>query len=168
MKKYMLVVVLMISTVYSYGIRPAFDVNAGWQYMHMEGHGYNFAVIGLGTTAPYSRYIGLCADVAAFLLGEQQTSFAVAGNVGFIEMIPTQFVSPYFKQQVILSSTVSGGHSITELGLGGGVGVEFMSNFYISPFIEGNFGWAYSNVFGSSSNTIGLSVGGGVRFSWQK
>jgi len=88
--------------------------------------GFNFATIQIGTTMPYSRYLGLNAGLAGILLGQDQTSFAVAGKIGLIEMIPTEYVSPYFKENITLESTVSGGVSTTDLGLGVGFGLEFI------------------------------------------
>ena len=65
------------------------------------------------------------------------------------------------------SSITSGGSSSTDLGLGIGVGLEFLSNFYVSPFIGGSFAWEYMNA-GGTLNALDISVGGGVRFSWIK
>jgi len=168
MKNIIIVSLLVMGIGFSYGVRPAFDLNAGWQYLHSGSYNENYLTIGIGTTVPYTRYFGLTADCVGFLLGNGQTSIMVSGNIGFIEMIPTPYISPYFKEQVLLNTTISGGHSATDLGLSGGIGLEFLGNFYISPFIEGNFGWEHLNVLGSTANEIGFNVGGGVRFSWIK
>ncbi|HEX7318881.1 MAG TPA: hypothetical protein VF399_00815 [bacterium] len=172
MKRYIITAALVTCIGFSYGLRPSFDVNAGWQYLHISSHGAsatgNFAVIGIGTTAPYFRYMGLSASVFGIALGEDQTSLGVAGRIGFIEMIPTKYVSPYFVQNVMLDFSTSGGDSYTNLFLEGGLGIEFLTSYYVSPFIEGSFGWEHSDLFGFSLNTIGISVRGGVKFSWIK
>jgi hypothetical protein len=171
MKNIIIVVLLVMGTGYSYGVRPAFDVSAGWEHMTLYAGGshagFNFATIQLGTTVPYNRYIGIDAGVAGIFMGEDQTSFIVAGNIGLKEMIPTPYVSPYFNEIITLTSTTSGGSSATNLGLGVGIGVELLSNFYVSPCIGAGFAWQYMNA-GGTLNTLDISVGGGIRFSWIK
>jgi len=171
MKNIIIVALLVMGTGFSYGVRPAFDVSAGWENMTLYAGGshagFNFATIQLGTTVPYNRYIGINAGIAGILMGEDQTSFVVAGKIGFMEMIPTPYVSPYFNEMITLTSITSGGYSSTDLGLGVGVGLEFLSNFYVSPFIGGGFAWEYMKDYGTL-NALDITVGGGIRFSWIK
>ncbi|MGB9722149.1 MAG: hypothetical protein ACPL28_11815, partial [bacterium] len=147
------------------------DVSAGWENITLYAGGshanFNFATIQVGTTVPYNRYIGINAGIARILMGEGQTSFIVAGKIGFMEMIPSPYVSPYFNEMITLTSTISGGSSSTDLELGVGIGLEFLSNFYVSPFIGGGFAWQYMNA-GGTLNALDISVGGGIRFSWIK
>jgi len=199
MKKYSMAVVLIAGLAFSYGIRPGFDIGIGWQHLswkwdteYYDGD-YDLSALGFhaGTTVPYSRYVGLYAeifgvrfwsvgydgyeqDMTEFNVGGRSDlygQFGIGGQLGLIEMIPGRSVSPYFRQHFILynySYSENGySYSFTNLGLGIGVGAEFLSDSHVSPFLEGNF--THSSLeLGEDINMTGFSFRGGVRLSWKK
>ncbi|MGB3480332.1 MAG: hypothetical protein WBB67_14380 [bacterium] len=152
------------------GVKPSFSMGAGWSYTKPSGYsGNHFVDIGIGTTAPFSRYIGLRASVFGVSLGGGGTSMGVSGRMGLIEMIPTGVVSPYFKQYVYLDHMAASGDNLTYFGVGLGIGMEFLNNFHVSPYVSGNFGFSIIGASGYDTDTaIGFGAGGGVRFSWKK
>lgn len=171
MKKVLAICFLCIGLGFSYGIRPAFDLKFGWEFLKVEHvEGSHFLVLGIGMTAPFSRYIGLNASL--FGLGidltESGTALGIGSRVGFIEMIPTKVASPYFRELIALDYLSSGGYSITDFRFIVGIGIEFLSNSYVSPYIGGDFGMDILSAGGGSVNTIDISAGLGVRFSWIK
>ncbi len=183
MKKYSIAIVLIAGLAFSYGVRPAFDVGAGWTHATLSQNGYDESddvfALRVGTIVPYSPYVGLNAEVFAFQFNEVTqlsigggTDFwpisGFGGKVGVIEMIPGRSISPYFKQHLTLDRLSDEGASITIFGIGVGAGVEFMSHSNMSPFLEGNF--TYSTVGDDFYDISITSFGfhGGVRLSWKK
>ena len=152
------------------GVKPAFSMGAGWSYIKPSGYsGEHFVVMGIGATAPFSRYIGLQASVFSVSLGAGATTIGVSGRIGLIEIIPTGVVSPYFKQYVLLDHITISGYNDTFFGVGVGVGMEFLNNFHVSPYISGNFGLGIIGGSGYDTNTIiDFGAGAGIRFSWKK
>ncbi|KYK38132.1 MAG: hypothetical protein AYK18_08130 [Theionarchaea archaeon DG-70] len=159
MQKYSMALVLIAGLAFSYGVRPAFDIGASWSHLSLSSYGYDDSedvfALNIGTTVPYSPYVGLHAEVFAFRFNEITelsigggTDFmgiyGFGGKVGLIEMIPGRSNSPYFKQHLTLDRYSAEGSSITIFGIGVSAGIEFMSHSQMSPFIEGNF--AYSTV----------------------
>ncbi len=191
MTKYYLASVLITSLAFSYGVRPGFDIGLGWQHISWDmdyyEDGYDLNAIGfhVGTTVPYSRFIGLHAEVFGIRFwsiedydddlteinvggrSDLYAQFGIGGQIGLIEMIQARSVSPYFTQHFILYSLSQGGSSMTNIGFGIGAGVEFMSNSYVSPFVEGNFTYTALDFFETIDMT-GFAFRGGVRLSWKK
>jgi len=168
MKKIAAFFLLTTVLCFSYGVRPAFDLGVSWSYVKPQNYdGSHLLNIGLGITAPFSRYVGLDANFGwlCFGLDESGTIIGLGGDFGFIEMIPGRVASPYFTQQIILSHISSGGISGTDFGFSVGVGVEFVSSYYVSPYLGGNFAFLTSSFEGYSDHSIGINAGIGVRFS---
>ena len=169
MKKYYTLLLPIVGLGFSYGVRPAFSFDAGWAYIKPEGYnGNHFLELGIGTTVPYSRYIGLSAGIfwIDIDLSESGTILGTSSRIGLIEMIPTKNVSPYFTQHIILDHISGGGISATNFGIGVGIGIEFLSSSYVSPKIGGGFTYSISSMDGFSSSLISFGASFGVRFSW--
>ncbi len=191
MNKYCMAVLLIACLAFSYGVRPGFDIGIGWQHLSWDieffGEDYDLNALGFhaGTTVPYSRYVGLYAEIFGIRLWNVEdydqdlteiniggrsdlfSDFGIGGQVGLIEMIPSRSVSWYFRQHFVLNSYSSNGSSSTNLGLGFGVGVEFLSSSHTSPFLEGNFNYNSIEPYETVDMT-GFSFRGGVRLSWEK
>jgi|GEM_PF-3240287 len=191
MKKYFMSVVLIAGLAFSYGIRPGFDIGIGWQHLSWDieffGEDYDLNALGFhaGTTVPYSRYVGLYAeifgvrfwslegsdeDLTEINIGSRSDlygNFGIGGQLGLVEMIPGRSVSPYFRQHCVFYNYSENGYSSTNLGLGLGVGAEFLSDSHVSPFLEGNFTYSSLEIFETIDMT-GFSFRGGVRLSWKK
>ncbi|MBE0434165.1 hypothetical protein IBX73_11995 [candidate division WOR-3 bacterium] len=169
MKKPLVVLLVTMVLSFSYGLQPSFNLGLGWSYLKPEGYdGSHFLGIGVGTIAPYSKYVGLMASVfwVQFDLSEEGTILGISSRVGFIEMIPNRYASPFFTQSITLDHIAGGGLSYTAFGLGIGLGIEFLSRSNIRPYMAGSFAYASTSMDGLSSSAIGLGAGGGVRFSW--
>lgn len=194
MKKFYLVSVLIISLAFSYGVRPGFDIGFGWQHLSWDVSDYyyeedlNFSAFGVhvGTTVPYSRVVGLHAEIFGIRFwhaeeydddlteinmggrSDYSGQFGIGGQIGLIEMIPARSVSPYFRQYFGLFNYSQSGYSQTNIGFGIGAGAEFMSNSHLSPFVEANFDYTSLDAGYGSISMIGFSLRGGVRLSWKK
>jgi len=171
MKKYVTLSILIINMGFSYGVRPSFGLQAGWSYQKPEGYdGSHFINPAITTTAPFNEYIGLSASVfwLSIDLSEEGTILGLSSRIGFIEMIPTKNVSPYFEQSIILDYLSGGYYSRTDFGFAVGLGVEFLSSSYVSPYLGGEFSYQNYSSDGYSSHMIGFGAGIGVRFSWTK
>ncbi|MGB3342173.1 MAG: hypothetical protein WBB37_11900 [bacterium] len=171
MSKYITLSILIISMGFSYGVRPSFGLQAAWSYLKPEVYdGSHFINPAITTTAPFNEYIGLSASVfwLSIDLSEEGTMIGLSSRIGFIEMIPTKNVSPYFEQSIILDHMSSGGYSMTDFGFAVGLGVEFLSSSYVSPYLGGEFSYQNMSFDGYSSHQIGFGSGLGVRFSWVK
>ena len=125
-KKYFIAVVLFAGLAFSYGIRPGFDIGIGWQHISWDieffGEDYDLDALGFhaGTTVPYSRYVGLYAEIFGVRFWSIEGSdedlteiniggrselnewLGVGGQLGLVEMIPGRSVSPYFRQHFVL------------------------------------------------------------------
>jgi hypothetical protein len=192
MTRYFIASIFIISLAFPYGVRPGFDIGFGWQHLSWDIDDYyydNFDLnafgIHVGTTVPYSRVIGLHAEVFGIRFWSVEGSddnlteiniggssdytgqFGIGGQIGLVEMIQARSVSPYFRQYFGLFSYSQGGYSLTNIGFGVGVGVEFRSNAHVSPYIEANFDYTGLDSYETIS-MIGLSLQGGVRLSWKK
>ena len=191
MKKFYIASVLTISLAFSYGVRPGFDIGLGWQHLSWDVGDYYYDAsidlsafgIHVGTTVPYSRVVGLHAEIFGirFWSGEGSNlteiniggrsdllpDFGIGGQIGLVEMLQARSVSPYFRQYFGLFRYSSGGYSSTNIGFGIGAGAEFMSNSHVCPFVEANFDYASLDVYETAS-MIGISLRGGVRLSWKK
>ena len=191
MKKFYLVSVLIINLAFASGVRPSFDIGLGWEHLSWDlgDYYYDESVdlsafgIHVGTTVPYSRVVGLHAEIFGirFWSGEGSDlteiniggrsdlfiDFGIGGHIGLVEMIQARSVSPYFRQYFGLFSYSSGGYTSTNIGFGVGAGVEFMSNSHVSPFVEANFDYTSLDMYETASMT-GFSLRGGVRLSWKK
>ncbi len=191
MKKYFIAVVLFAGLAFSYGIRPGFDIGIGWQHISWDieffGEDYDLDALGFhaGTTVPYSRYVGLYAEIFGVRFWSIEGSdedlteiniggrselnewLGVGGQLGLVEMIPGRSVSPYFRQHFVLYDYSGDGGSSTTIGFGIGVGVEFLSDSHVSPFLEGNFTYGSLEIR-ETVDMIGFSFRGGVRLSWKK
>ncbi|KPK71399.1 hypothetical protein AMJ87_07355 [candidate division WOR_3 bacterium SM23_60] len=194
MKKFHLAAVLIVSLAFSYGVRPGFDIGLGWQHLSWDVSDYyydedlNLSAFGVhvGTTVPYSRVVGLHAEIFGIRIwhaeeydddlteinmggrSDYSGQFGIGGQIGLVEMIPARSVSPYFRQYFGLFSYSSGGSTSTNIGLGIGAGAEFMSNAHVSPFVEANFDYTSLDAGYESISMTGFSLRGGVRLSWKK
>lgn len=192
MKKCAIVSVFIISLAFSSGIKPGFDIGFGWQHLSWDrefygGESYNLSALGfqVGTTLPYSPYVGLYAEIFGLRFWNQEEydenlteiniggraelygMFGIGGQIGLIEMIPRRSVSPYFRQHFLLLNYSEDGYSSTHLGFGLGFGVEFVSSSQVSPFLEGSFTYGSLDLY-ETIGMIGFSVRGGVRLKLKR
>jgi hypothetical protein len=152
------------------GVKPSFSMGAGWSYIKPSGYsGEHFVNMGIGATAPFSRYVGLRASVFGVTLGGGATSLGVSGRVGLVEIIPLGAVSPYFGQNIWLDNISVSGDNATYFGVGLSIGMEFLNNYHVSPYVSGGFGFEIIGASGYDTNTaISFGAGAGIRFSWKK
>lgn len=193
MKKYYLASALIICLAFSSGVRPGFDIGLGWQHLSWDFGDYyydesldlNALGVHIGTTVPYSRVVGLHAEIFGIRFWSTEDydddlteiniggssdytgQFGIGGQIGLVEMIQARSVSPYFRQYFGLFSYSQSGYSQTNIGFGIGAGAEFMSDSHLSPFIEANFDYTSLDAYEAISMT-GFSLRGGVRLSWKK
>jgi hypothetical protein len=171
MKKCIAFVIIGVCIGSAYGVKPSFGVQTGWSYLKPEDYsGNHFINPAITTTAPFNEYIGLSASIfwLSIDLSEEGTILGLSSRIGFIEMISTKNVSPYFEQSIILDHLSGGGSSMTDFGFAVGLGVEFLSSNYVSPYLGGQFSYQNMSINGFSGNMIGFGAGLGVRFSWVK
>ena len=168
MKKYLTILCTVFCINFLHALKPSFSVSSGWSYIKIENMSDNFINVGIGTIVPYSKYIGLRAGILGLTFGGGGTVVGVSSRIGIIEMIPTKYVSPYFTQSIHIDHISAGSNRYTYLGLGLGFGLEFLSSYYVSPYIGGGFAFTNNSINGSSISGIGFSAGIGIRFSWTK
>lgn len=192
MLKYNTIALLIVSLAFSYGVRPAFDLGANWSNLKLSSEGYSqttdYIAIRLATSVPYSKVVGLYAEVAAITWMEEGTSTnfggggfsgfmslgGISSKLGLIQVVPSKSVSPFFKEYFTIDrlSFSYYDETFTFLSFGLNAGIEFMSSSHISPIIEGQLTIGSQGSSGggydSSSSLFSYGFGLGLRYSWVK
>lgn len=174
-REFVILIMLVICLGFSHGIRPALDFGTGWSYFKPE-IGKSFCGLGIGVTAPFSRYVGLNAGLSCLISPDiQQVSFlgdlCISSRISVVEKIAAKYASPYFSQGiVVLVCMSSDGRPYEGLGIDFGLGVEFLSNCRVNPVLNSNFSLyvstdesgdvAFPNMF-SYGFGIGVRIGFG-------
>ncbi len=150
-----IITLLLVGLGFSYGVRPAFDF--GFRYTNMDisyedfDGNEDYLGITIGTTVPYSKVVGLYVEIAAIAfhngnmtnlnIGGGITSFfpisGIGSKFGVVEMIPSERISPFFKQYIMLDRWSSDFYSLTFYAFGFSGGAEFLSTPNISLLFEG-------------------------------
>ena len=154
MRRYCIATLCAIGLVFSIELRTACDVHAGYRH----GDYGNYGQAGLRLIVPMSEYVGLTAGIldCGFAGGSIRIS---TGNFGFIEKIPTEHISPYLTQTIVLdigASLLPHGYGYIDFAVGIGIGVEFLSSKAVCPFIEGTYTF-YTGIY--DGYLIGISAG---------
>ena len=184
MLKYVITSLFIVSATFSGGLKPSFDVAFGWSRTTMSYddpyHGEyseDYLHIKVGTMVPYSRVIGRSAELLAVRFSEI-TQLSVGGGtdylyllgfrgkVGFVEMVPSRTVAPYFTQHIVLDRYTYEGSDLTIFGIALGVGAEFMHQKKLTPFIEATLSFSTHSWVSRDFTNFGGSAG--VRYSWMK
>ncbi len=161
MVKYSIITLFIVSSLFSQAIKRTVNVNIHRSVVVgiMGASDTEVTDFGFGITIPFSRYIGITAGLCGLGLGGYDVYRPImAGKVGFIEMFSTKYISPYSTQFLQLGFFRKKQESDVNCFLTINIGIEFFSNFSMSPFIEGG------NVIGVEH--WALRAGGGLRFSF--
>ena len=195
MYKYSITLLLIVGLGFSYGVRPAFDFGFKWTNMNRSDEyadeSEDYIAFTVGTSVPYSKVVGLYVEIAAISFYDYDVTniniggggigsfFSIMGfgsKVGLMEMIPSQSVSPFFKQYIMIdrwSISYNGeSSSITIYALGFATGVEFLSNSHVSPIFEGFLSYGgYSDsdpYYDYGEDILNYGFAFALRFSWEK
>jgi hypothetical protein len=158
MVKYSIITLLIVSCLFSQAIKRTANVNIhrSVEVGIMGASDTEVTDFGFGITIPFSRYIGITAGLCGLGSGGYDVYRPImAVEVGFIEMFSTKYISPYSTQFLQLGFFRK---SDMNCFLTINIGIEFFSNFSMSPFIEGG------TVIGVEH--MALRGGGGLRFSF--
>jgi hypothetical protein len=160
MVKYSIITLLIVSSLFSHAIKRTVNVNIHRSVaIGIIGvSDIEVTDFGLGIITPLSRYIGINVGLCGLGLGGYDVYRPIiAGEVGFVEMLSTKYISPYSTQFLQLGFFSKEEKSDANCFLAINIGIEFFSNFTVNPFIEGGY------VIGIEHWAI---RGGGIRFSF--
>lgn len=167
MKKYCIVVLLIVGFSFAQHMVTAADLYGGWTWRHTSVEGFtddsHYGFAGIGIIVPFCSFAGVQASIFDIYFGSGTTQLQLAGRIGLIEKIPTRYASPYFRQFIGLDYIGQGGLDATSFAMGATIGIEFISYAYVSPIIEGTFMYAYESIDGFSGSQIGLGALAGIR-----
>lgn len=161
MVRYSITISLIVSGVFSYSIKQTININVH-RSVAIGIIGVSDTKItdfGLGMSIPLSHHVGLQAGLCG--LGSSSNDVyrpTIAGEIGFIEMLLTKYISPYSTQCIQSGFFRKGAESNANCFLTINIGIEFLSNYLMNLFIEGG------TVVGVEHWTI--RGGGGVRLSF--
>ncbi|MCK4575877.1 hypothetical protein KAU34_05685 [candidate division WOR-3 bacterium] len=156
-----LILSLIVNILFSYGIRRTINLNIH-RSVAIGVIGISDTEVtdfGLGMVLPLSRYIGLQTGICGFGYGSDNVYRAIiGGEIGFIEMFSTKYISPYSTQYLQLGFFKKDAESPANCFLNIMIGIELFSDYLLSPYVEGGY------VLGVDH--FAIRSGGGLRFSF--
>jgi hypothetical protein len=161
MMKIGIILLLIINTLYSYGIKRSVNIN-----IHKTvavgifgADDLETTAFGVGMRLPLSRVVGINVGLCGLSVGGYDIyKPVIAGEAGFIEMFSTKYISAYSSQILQPGLFKKEQESNFNCFLAVNVGVEFLSGLPISPFIEGGY------IIGMEQ--FAIRGGGGLRYSF--